>query len=235
MGERRKVFRIEEAAGALRLESQAESVPQPQLAEIVRELTALRALLAVTPGQSPEKADTERQDEIQRLMAELRLVRSAISGARDDAGREGSGSAAAPARIANELEAVVAGSEQATQKILAAAEDIDQAANNLSAALKDDATQGLAQDIRDRVIQIFEACNYQDLTSQRVAKVMTMLGRIERQIARALKGSSGNVEPPLQGPRLPNEHGHVSQSDVDSMFAGNARSSSIPLRGAAAR
>ena len=235
MGARRKVFRIEETVGALGLDLQAEPAPQPQLAEIMQELTALRALFAATPGQAPEKADTEPRDEIHRLMAELRLVRSVISGPRDDLGREGPGSAPPPARIANELEAVVAGSEQATQKILAAAEDIDQAANTLSAALKDNGAQGLAQDIRDRVIQIFEACNYQDLTSQRVAKVMTILGRIERQIARALKESSGSTEPPLHGPRLPSERGHVSQSDVDSMFAGNARSSSIPPRDVAAR
>jgi chemotaxis protein CheZ len=58
------------------------------------------------------------------------------------------------------------GGEHATQKILAAAEDIDVAANNLSAALKDAYKQGLAQDIHERVIQIFEACNFQDLTSQ---------------------------------------------------------------------
>ena len=70
-------------------------------------------------------------------------------------------------------------SEAATQKILAAAEDIDQAAANLAAVLKDGIARGLAQDIRDRVVQIFEACNFQDLTSQRVTKVMTALKDID--------------------------------------------------------
>ena len=59
------------------------------------------------------------------------------------------------ARIAGELHAVINDSELATQKILAAAEDIDQAANNLSVALKGDFEHGLAQDIRDRVIADF--------------------------------------------------------------------------------
>jgi chemotaxis regulatin CheY-phosphate phosphatase CheZ len=67
-----------------------------------------------------------------------------------------------------------------------AAEDIDQAADNLAAALKDGIDRGLAQDIRDRVVQIFEACNFQDLTSQRVTKVMTALKEIEAEIASAL-------------------------------------------------
>ena len=135
-------------------------------------------------------------------------------------------------RIASELEAVMQGSEQATQKILAAAEEIDQAANNLSAALKGKSEQGLAQDIRDRVIAIFEACNFQDLTSQRVAKVMATLARIERQIARALEElARGNAAPPMHGPRLESDRGHVSQSEVDSMFAvprGQARVMALP-------
>jgi chemotaxis protein CheZ len=167
MAEPRKIFRIEEMA-ALGVQSPIEGAPTPQLVEIMQELSALRALLA----QSPIDASASQQDEIQRLTSELRRVHSAISGTvQEHAGGNGSRAPAATARVADEFEAVMAGSEQATQKILAAAEDIDQAANNLSAALKSDIEQGLAQDIRDRVIQIFEACNYQDLTGQRVAKV----------------------------------------------------------------
>ena len=124
-------------------------------------------------------------------------------------------------RIARELEAVIESSEQATQKILAAAEEIDQAANNLSAAVKSDAEQGLAQDIRDRVIAIFEACNYQDLTSQRVTKVMASLAHIEQQIARTLEDLARGVAPPMHGPRLENDPGHFTQSEVDSMFDGS--------------
>ena len=89
-------------------------------------------------------------------------------------------------RFAHELDAAVKASEQATQKILAAAEEIDQAANNLSAAVKGNSEQGLAQDIRDRVIEIFEACNFQDVTSQRLAKVRTALAGLENPIGDAL-------------------------------------------------
>jgi chemotaxis protein CheZ len=221
MAEPRKIFRIEEMA-ALGVQSPIEGAPTPQLVEIMQELSALRAQLA----QSPIDTSASQQDEIQRLTSELRRVHSAISGTvQEHAGGNGSRAPAAPARVADELEAVMAGSEQATQKILAAAEDIDQAANNLSAALKSDIEQGLAQDIRDRVIQIFEACNYQDLTGQRVAKVMGMLGRIERQIVRALnERTRSDAAPSAYGPRLPNDRGHVSQSDVDSMFEADVKS-----------
>ena len=212
----RKIFRIEEMA-ALGVPPPVEGSPTPELADIMQELSALRALIA----RSPTDAGVSEKDEIQRLASELRRVHSAISGTEHEhAGSNGARApAAAPARIAHELAVVMASGEQATQKILAAAEDIDQAANNLSAALKNDIEQGLAQDIRDRVIQIFEACNYQDLTGQRVAKVMASLARIERQIARALnERPSGHIAPSVHGPRLPTDRGHVSQSDVDSMF-----------------
>jgi len=123
-------------------------------------------------------------------------------------------------RLGRELEAVLKGSEQATQKILAAAEDIDQASNNLTAALKDGSERGLAQDIRDRVVELFEACNFQDLTSQRVAKVMATLNRIEAEIQRALAGlDAADAVPAMHGPRLDGDRGHVSQGEIDAMFS----------------
>jgi len=215
MAERRKIFRIEEMA-APRQQAQGEDAQTPRYSEIMHELGALRTMLAAMSPQRTAAADAAQQDEILRLTTELRSVQFALGAPpQDHAGRGG----APAARIANELDAVMICSEQATQKIIAAAEDIDQAANNLSASLKDDIEQGLAQDIRDRVIQIFEACNFQDLTSQRVAKVMAGLARIERQINRAL-----DAAPPTHGPRLPSDRGHVSQNDIDSVFTDDVRS-----------
>ncbi len=216
----RKVFRIEEMA-ALRLEPQTGDSHTPAHTEILQELSALRAMLAAAPARHTAEGEALQQDEIQRLTSELRLIHSAINGTEQDhVGRsEARSPVARAAHIAGELEAVMQGSEQATQKILSAAEDIDQAANNLSAALKGDLEHGLAQDIRDRVIQIFEACNFQDLTSQRVAKVTATLGRLERQIARALDElARAGTAPPMHGPRLPGDRDHASQSDIDSMF-----------------
>jgi chemotaxis protein CheZ len=178
-------------------------------------------MLAATPPREAAGTGALQNDEVERLTAKLRLIRSTIIGAEQEhAGPNASpGLATTTTRITHELDAVMKGSEQATEKILAAAEDIDQAANNLSAALKSGAEQGLAQDIRDRVIAIFEACNFQDLTSQRVAKVMASLERIEHQIARTLDELSRDAAPPMHGPRLESDRGHVSQSDVDSMFS----------------
>jgi chemotaxis protein CheZ len=123
-------------------------------------------------------------------------------------------------RICQELAAVTTGTEQATQKVLAAAEEIDQLANNLSAALKGKIEQDLAQDIADTVIRIFEACNFQDMIGQRVSKVMTTIKLIEGdeiKVAPALpRNDSAQL---LHGPRLDGDDGHVSQSEIDAMFA----------------
>jgi len=128
------------------------------------------------------------------------------------------------ARVAHELDAVTSGTAKATQKILAAAEEIDQLANNLSAALKGKIEQGGAEDIQDLVIRIFEACNFQDLIGQRITNVMTALQAVETPAGRA---SDAIKSPPrrsnamqyLHGPRLDSDRGHVTQNEIDAMFA----------------
>jgi chemotaxis protein CheZ len=227
MAEPRKVFRIEQTAG-VRLEPLADgNAAAPHHTEIMRELGELRAMLTAAPPRQSAGASALQRTDIARLTSELHLIHAVISGTQHEgAGLDGPYSHMAKmTRIAHELEAVMTGSEQATQKILAAAEDIDQAANNLTAALKGEFEQGLAQDIVDRVLQIFEACNFQDLTSQRVAKVMTTLNRIEDQITRVLDElMRTDAAPPMHGPRLESDRGHVSQSDIDAMFTGGVRS-----------
>ncbi len=226
MAEPRKIFRIEQTA-AMRVDARGDDPQVLRHAEIMQELGALRAMLAAAPAWPATTADGSRHAEIERLISELHVVHAALSGtARQHADCDATRLLAAPATlIADELEAVMQGSEQATEKILAAAEEIDQAANNLSAALKDETEQELAQDIRDRVIQIFEACNFQDLTSQRVAKVMATLGRIEQQISGTLDAlAHADAAPSVRGPRLESEHGHASQSDIDSLFGSSRQS-----------
>jgi chemotaxis protein CheZ len=229
MGEPRKIFRIEQTAAA-RLEQCSDNAQGDlHYARIVEELSALRALFATasarTRAAAPEGGETSR-----RLTSELNVIAGAIGSGDGTAGTDKPGgreTAAPMTRIGNELKAVVNGTEQATQKILAAAEEIDQLANNLSAALKGSLQQGSAQDIADLVIRIFEACNFQDLVGQRVAKVMVTLKFIEDHIARVLdeiKNASTtaqhNGEHALHGPQLEGDRGHASQREIDALFAG---------------
>jgi chemotaxis protein CheZ len=131
-------------------------------------------------------------------------------------------------RAARELDAVVAGTERAAHQIMDAAERIAKAAKSLAASQgKDD---GLAQEIRDNVLRIFEACNFQDLSGQRIAKVLATLQFIDDSIARMMEiwGGAEAFEPYagaarrepslLHGPKLAGDSGHVTQADIDAIL-----------------
>jgi chemotaxis regulatin CheY-phosphate phosphatase CheZ len=194
----RKVFRIEEIAAARQIRDDDVTQPaSPHHGEIMQALGALQAM--------------------------MRAPRPPITTARPD-GAAAELRAAHLTRIADELDAVTAGTTAATQKILTAAEEIDQLADKLSAALKGKVEQDLARDISDLVIRIFEACNFQDLIGQRVGKVLATLKLIEDNIAGAPNATKTapapgeDAAPHLHGPRLDRDQGHVAQSDIDAMF-----------------
>jgi len=194
MPEPRRVFRIETTAAARLARRAGSASDSPHHGEILQALGALQALMAASPPLPPGTA-----------MA-----------ARENTGADGNGTALHTdnmARIAQELDAVAAGTTQATQKILIAAEEIDQLANTLSAALNGRIEQDLAQDILDSVLRIFEACNFQDVIGQHIAKVMKTLKAGDASPARL-----DNAAPALHGPRLDGDNGHMSQSEIDALF-----------------
>lgn len=121
-------------------------------------------------------------------------------------------------RICAELAAVIVETERATHRILAAAEEIDQAAKSLSASVRTEPEHALTADIQDHIIGVMEACNYQDLAGQRVSKVLTTLSAITDTLSAAVP-----VKMPektlMNGPKLEGAAGHVSQSDIDAIFA----------------
>jgi chemotaxis protein CheZ len=232
MAEPRKIFRIEETAVATYGRRGDGSQASHRHAEIMQALGALSTALAApvveTRPERPTTAQASSDAATERLACELNLIADAIGGSDGDAA--GSGDAALQGehltRIAHELEAVTSGTAQATQKILAAAEEIDQLANTLAAGLKGKLEQNLAQDISDLVIRIFEACNFQDLTGQRVAKALATLKFVEQHVSHALDEikTAMQARPPvdsmqyLHGPRLDSDSGHISQSEIDALF-----------------
>jgi chemotaxis protein CheZ len=134
-------------------------------------------------------------------------------------------------RAAGELGAAIGGMETATQKILTSAEVIDDCARALAAALSNGYHHGLAQDMQDHVVRIYEACNFQDLAGQRIGKVIAMLVMFEERLMAMIECNSGTTmqlaeaAKPLSsgdlmnGPRLDGADGHASQHDIDTMFA----------------
>jgi chemotaxis protein CheZ len=230
----RKVFRIEELQAARLPPEEAEAAGRHT--EIMQALDALRSAFAAPAAPSPSAmsgamsgtmsgttAGAMSNGESGRLASELNLIANRLAGGEAGNGHAADDETVPLTRIANELLAVTSGTEQATQKILAAAEQIDQLANNLSASLKGRIEQGPAQDIRELVLRIFEACNFQDLIGQRVAKVMKSLTADDVALAPAAGAASAiapDLQPDLHGPRLDSDKGHMSQSDIDAMFDG---------------
>ena len=137
------------------------------------------------------------------------------------------------ARAAGDLAAAVESMETATEKVLISVEAIDDCARVLISTLADDYHQGLAQDIQDHVVRVYEACNFQDLAGQRIGKVIATLVMVEEQLAAMIESCDaansatrpgGTAESPpvtelINGPRLDGEAGHATQQDIDLMFA----------------
>lgn len=138
------------------------------------------------------------------------------------------------ASVTNELDAVVLGTEGATENILSAAEFIDETANTLSAHLAG-RDADMANDIQERVVEIFEACNFQDLTGQRITKVVGTLRFIEERIMQMMdiwggidtfKDIKVDTRPKaegdaalLNGPALEDDTNVASQDDIDALFS----------------
>jgi len=236
MAVQRKVFRIEEGAGMQVVASARDAEANLRHHEFMAEIRALRSLMQPAAPASRETLERSRAQisEAQAYKAELELIHAALRRTREQAGSVEALASRSPdiVRASGELEAIVAGTEQATQQVLQAAEDIDQSANALTSLLKGSYEKGLANDIRDRVVQIFEACNFQDLTGQRVGKVVDILACLEQHVGRLAEIWSRieRLEPIvlvdapdgdarfLNGPRLNGDAGHSSQSEIDGLF-----------------
>jgi len=133
------------------------------------------------------------------------------------------------ARAAGKLGTVIEAIKQATEKILKSSEVIDDSAKALAAAMKTDYEPSLAQEIQDHVVKIYEACNFQDLSGQRIGNVIETLTMIEDQVEGLLdRYQSRPCDRPvakpdcsqtlLNGPRLDGDSGHTSQQDIDILF-----------------
>jgi chemotaxis protein CheZ len=175
-------------------------------------------------------------EQCEKLKVELDLIYDAINRTkREIAVLHGTSfSGEEMAKVNGELGAVVGGTEEATQQILEAVEAIDQAASALSKVNTPDQQKLLSEEIQERVVAIFEACNFQDLTGQRIKKVMTTMKFIENHITvmmdiwggvDAIKAHApvkvdtrGADEKLLNGPKLADDVGHASQDDIDALF-----------------
>jgi len=125
-------------------------------------------------------------------------------------------------RAAAELGAAIESMEKATQVVLAAAESIDDGVRT-RACRPAGLACALAPEMQQRIAQIYEACNFQDLAGQRIGKVIALLADLEEQLAHVV-ADGGRIAAPapqsalINGPRLDGAVGHVDQTGVDLLF-----------------
>src|SRR6185369_6524186 len=132
----------------------------------------------------------------------------------------------------DELDAIVGSTEEATNGILQAMESLE--------GLTAEMDPAMAEKVTEAVTLVYESCNFQDITGQRITKVVKALKHIESKVD-ALVGAFGEdiakykathpkaPEPPkkesdpmsdaalLNGPQLPDNAS--KQDDIDALLA----------------
>jgi chemotaxis protein CheZ len=211
----------------VRARPETEGEAESEEASIAREVVASQALLETYRAQI---------EQCEKLKVELDLIHDAITRTKREIavlhGKSFEGHEMA--KVNGELGAVVGGTEQATQQILEATEAIDLAASALSKVSSPEQQMLLSEEIQERVVSIFEACNFQDLTGQRISKVMGTMKFIEQHInemmniwggvdaikahAPAIIDTREGDDRLLNGPKLDGDAGHASQDDIDALF-----------------
>jgi chemotaxis protein CheZ len=122
----------------------------------------------------------------------------------------------------DELDAIVAHTAAATDAILESCETLDK----LTGMLAGEA----ATRLQDATTRIYEACSFQDITGQRITKVVGTLKTIEAKVAQIVgtfgsrRTEPAHAEPSapaegalLNGPQLPTSA--MDQSDIDRLLA----------------
>ena len=240
---RRKAFRIEASMNGQKIGDYASSVPTSgarvsgaDTAVILAAIAELKGM--IEPAQQLDKAtlDTFHKEvaDVKRLEAEMAAIRASIQQTKSEiatlhhSGFQGK----ELGKVTDELDAVVAGTEQATEVILHAAETIEDRVGSLSAKLKGD-DAGMANDAVESVMNIFEACNFQDITGQRITKVVKTMRFIEERIDSMMEIWGGmesfeevqkldfaikGDEALLNGPASEDDTNVASQDDIDALF-----------------
>lgn len=130
-------------------------------------------------------------------------------------------------KATDELDAIVGATEEATNTILQAME--------VMGSLTEQMPTEVADQVNEAVTQVYEACNFQDITGQRITKVVKTLKHIEDRVESLVAAFGDEIakyreahprqEAPsektdqdlLNGPQLPAEAS--KQDDIDALLA----------------
>jgi chemotaxis protein CheZ len=252
----RKTFTIEksmsrevlpEEQGFAPFESSGSIPEAADIRRVLAKLDELGAMLLPTQSIVSSIAEAYRREvvEVMKLREEMEIIQTAI---RETKRQVVSLHTAAPRAVnmhhaAGELGAVVHDTEGATNSILAAAERIEILAGVIQSETTKDGMKKRAGEIAAVVMSVYEACNFQDLTGQRITRVCETLNFVEGRVGRmaeiwgGLDSLSSIMASEIEalneersalgthalaaGPALAGEDGqigHVGQDDIDALF-----------------
>ncbi len=202
------------------LKGRMQTVSREEIAEVVT------SLLATMEG--------DLSDDNLKLFAELDSLAKYITTAKSEiaALRPDEITARHLPKATDELDAIVGATEEATNSILGAMESLEAIAGELPPEF--------GEKVSDAVTQVYEACNFQDITGQRITKVVNTLKHIEEkvealvvafgdEISKYKKAHPESDEAPqeekkaptdadlLNGPQLPDDAS--KQAEIDALLA----------------
>ena len=211
-----------DALGALRAQIRAD----------VEAVVDARLTAAPPPPPSPEDEASARA-ELEMIRREIRDMSASIERTKAEIKALYASSADQKRMdvMRDELGSVVRDTEIATGAILEAMEQIDETAQFVKTATKNPEIAQSSDQILDQVVRVFETCNFQDLTGQRINKVVNTMKHIEERIG-AIVAIWGDEELQRYGSdeikgmddldrtlaTASDEAEKVSQDEIDKMF-----------------
>ena len=123
----------------------------------------------------------------------------------------------------DELDEIVKATADATNSIMDCTEAVE--------AVLDDVDAAVAEKLTNATTSIYEACSFQDITGQRVTKVVTLIREIEGRVDALIEafgpenlddglpsdsGRPKTDEDLMNGPQMPAQA--ASQDDIDALF-----------------
>jgi chemotaxis protein CheZ len=137
-------------------------------------------------------------------------------------------------KMSDQLDAILTSTGEATHSVLEGLEDISSTAEELRDIPDPAKVEELCDRITEKSMKGMEACSFQDLTGQRITKIVHSLRFIEERVdammeicgREGIEALVGELPPDnenltdgvaLQGPQLPGEA--VSQDEIDKLFS----------------
>jgi len=135
-------------------------------------------------------------------------------------------------KMSDQLDAIVAATEDATDTIMEMSESSQDMVQKIRDGAEGDELSKALDKIDENCMNVFEACSFQDITGQRVAKVLKSIRFVEERISKLVEVwgvqeiekelvdgvEKSEDEKLLNGPQLETSKERFSQDDIDALF-----------------